>query len=163
MENHLHRSRAEDLDATALYGLLRLRAEIFVMTSTDPEPDGRDLSVGTHHFWVEDPAGHVVATLRLVTEQSGPHEALRIDRLCTKVTARRRGHAHRLLAAAVADAGDRACHITAQRHLEEIYARHGFISTGREYLDDGVSHVHMIKPCRRTAYSSSSNSSRATP
>jgi ElaA protein len=36
-------------------------------------------------------------------------------------------------------------HLSAQAHLEQFYASHGFESTGKTYLEDGIPHVEMIK------------------
>ncbi|MEN9400128.1 MAG: hypothetical protein RL632_1231, partial [Bacteroidota bacterium] len=34
--------------------------------------------------------------------------------------------------------------LSAQKHLENYYASHGFVSTGKEYLEDNIPHVEMI-------------------
>ena len=34
--------------------------------------------------------------------------------------------------------------LSAQKHLENYYASHGFASTGKEYLEDNIPHVEMI-------------------
>ncbi|MFN5910376.1 MAG: GNAT family N-acetyltransferase, partial [Bacteroidota bacterium] len=34
--------------------------------------------------------------------------------------------------------------ISAQKHLEQYYNKHGFISTGKEYLEDDIPHVEML-------------------
>ena len=67
----LRRSWAKDLDAAAtLYELLKLRVEVFVVEQACPYPelDGRDLLAETRHFWLEQPDGEVIATLRLMEE-----------------------------------------------------------------------------------------------
>jgi ElaA protein len=57
--------------------------------------------------------------------------------------ARWQGLAGRLMAAALAEVGDRECVLDAQRHLTGFYRRRGFTPTGPEYLDDGIPHVPM--------------------
>ena len=59
--------------------------------------------------------------------------------------ARGQGHTSRLLQAALAEVGDYPCHINAQTYLEEMYAHHGFVRDGPEFLDDGIPHVPMVK------------------
>ena len=49
------------------------------------------------------------------------------------------------ISAALADVGDYPCRIDAQTYLHEMYARHGFIRAGEEFLDDGVPHVPMLR------------------
>jgi ElaA protein len=34
--------------------------------------------------------------------------------------------------------------ISAQKHLEQYYNKHGFKSTGKEYLEDDIPHVEML-------------------
>ena len=35
--------------------------------------------------------------------------------------------------------------ISAQKHLESFYNKNGFVSTGKEYFEDEIPHVEMIK------------------
>ncbi|MGV0792656.1 GNAT family N-acetyltransferase [Mycolicibacterium sp. XJ1819] len=143
----LRRSWAKDLDAATLYELLKLRIEVFVVEQATPYPelDGRDLLPETRHFWLEGPEREVVATMRLMEEHPGGQKAFRIGRVCTKRGARGQGHATRLMQAALADVGDHPCRIDAQTYLEEMYAHHGFVRDGEEFLDDGIPHVPMVK------------------
>jgi ElaA protein len=121
---------AKDLDAQSLYELLKLRVEVFVVEQAIPYPelDGRDLLAETRHFWLETPEGEV------------------IWRLCTKRSARGQGHTTRLLRAALAEVGDYPCRINAQTYLADMYAQHGFVRDGDDFLDDGVPHVPMLRP-----------------
>jgi ElaA protein len=139
----LHRRWAKDLDATALYALLQLRVEIFVVEQACPylELDGLDLQPQTRHFWLETLGGEVISTLRLLQEDAG----FRIGRVCTRAAERGRGHTARLMRAALADVGDRACRISAQTYLAEMYGRHGFVQDGAEFLEDGIPHVPMVR------------------
>ncbi|UXA19892.1 GNAT family N-acetyltransferase [Mycobacterium sp. SMC-4] len=144
----LRRSWAKDLDAATLYELLKLRVEVFVVEQATPYPelDGRDLLAETRHFWLENPDATVVSTLRLMEEHPGGLKAFRIGRVCTRRGDRGRGHAARLLQAALAEVGDHPCRINAQTYLTEMYYRHGFVRDGDEFLDDGIPHVPMVKP-----------------
>ena len=144
----LRRSWAKDLDAATLYGLLKLRVEVFVVEQATPYPelDGRDLLAETRHFWLEGPDGEVISTLRLMEEHPGGQKGFRIGRVCTKRSARGHGHTTRLLQAALAEVGDYPCHIDAQTYLAEMYGHHGFIRDGEEFLEDGIPHVPMVKP-----------------
>ncbi len=150
MSESLHRVWAKDLDAPALYELLKLRVEVFVVEQACPYPelDGRDLLAETRHFWLETPDGEVICTLRLMEEHAGGAKAFRIGRLCTKRGARGHGHTTRLLRAALAEVGDYPCRIDAQTYLADMYAQHGFVRDGDDFVDDGIPHVPMLKPSR---------------
>ena len=144
----LRRIWAKDLDAQTLYELLKLRVEVFVVEQAIPYPelDGRDLLAETRHFWLESTAGEVISTLRLMEEHAGGEKAFRIGRLCTKRSARGQGHTTRLLRAALAEVGDHPCRIDAQTYLADMYARHGFVRDGDDFVDAGGPHVPMLKP-----------------
>jgi ElaA protein len=148
----LRRSWAKDLDTRTLYELLKLRVEVFVVEQATPYPelDGRDLLAETRHFWLETPGGDVICTLRLMEEHPGGEKGFRIGRVCTKRAARGHGHADRLLRAALAEVGDYACRINAQTYLEDMYAHHGFVRDGEEFLDDGIPHVPMLRGSKQT-------------
>ena len=141
------RSWAKDLDAATLYELLKLRVEVFVVEQATPYPelDGRDLLAETRHFWLEDSDGRVISTLRLMEEHPGGEKVFRIGRVCTRRTDRGQGHTSRLMTAALAEVGDDPCRIDAQSYLEEMYAKHGFVCDGEEFLDDGIPHIPMLR------------------
>jgi ElaA protein len=143
----LRRAWAKDLDTAMLYELLKLRVEVFVVEQATPYPelDGRDLLAETRHFWLEGTDGEVFSTLRLMEEHAGGVKAFRIGRVCTRRTARGHGHATRLLQAALAEVGDYPCRVDSQTYLEDMYAQHGFVRDGEEFLDDGVPHVPMLR------------------
>ena len=143
----MHRSWAKDLGTATLYELLKLRVGVFVVEQACPYPelDGRDLLTETRHFWIEGTDGAVISTLRLLEEHAGGHKGFRIGRLCTRRDARSHGHTTRLLQAALADVGDYPCRIDAQTYLEDMYARHGFVRAGAEFVEDGIPHVPMVR------------------
>ena len=143
----LRRCWGKDLDTATLYELLKLRVEVFVVEQACPYPelDGRDLQSQTRHFWLQCPAGEVVSVLRLMEENPNGRKLFRIGRVCTKQSVRGGGHATRLLQAALADVGEHPCHINAQTYLVEMYARHGFVVAGDEFVEDGIPHVPMLR------------------
>ena len=152
----LRRCRGTELDAATLYALLTLRVEVFVVEQNCPYPelDGRDLQGGTRHFWLESPAGDITATLRLMEESAGGHitnghTVFRIGRVATVKTERGQGHATRLMQAALAEIGDDSCRLSAQSHLAQMYARHGFVIDGAEFVEDGIPHVPMLRAALR--------------
>ena len=147
MTASLRRCWGKDLDAATLYELLKLRVEVFVVEQSCPYPelDGRDLVSDTRHFWLQDAGGEVISTLRLMEEHPGGQKAFRIGRVCTRKQARGNGHTARLMQAALADVGDHPCHLNAQSYLVDMYARHGFVTAGAEFLEDGIPHFPMSR------------------
>ncbi|BBZ66689.1 ElaA protein [Mycolicibacterium insubricum] len=143
----LRRSWAKDIDAATLYELLKLRVEVFVVEQACPYPelDGRDLLAETRQFWLENPDGQVIATLRLMEEHPGGTKEFRIGRVCTRRDERGHGHAARLLMAALAEVGDHPCRVNSQTYLADMYARHGFVADGPEFTEDGIPHIPMVR------------------
>lgn len=146
----LRRCWGKDLDAATLYELLKLRVEVFVVEQSCPYPelDGRDLQSQTRHFWLQEPSGEVISTLRLMEENPNGGKLFRIGRVCTKQVARGHGHTTRLMQAALADVGGYRCEINAQTYLIEMYTQHGFVVAGDEFLEDGIPHVPMVRAQR---------------
>jgi ElaA protein len=142
-----------ELDAATLYGLIRLRIDVFVVEQCCPYPelDGRDTEPATTHLWLEpdqatgpDQAPGPVpvpgAYLRILQEPDG---AARIGRVCTATPLRGQGLAARLVGEALQRLGGRPCVLAAQAHLTGFYGRLGFGVTGPEFIEDGIVHVPM--------------------
>ncbi|MBF6354655.1 GNAT family N-acetyltransferase [Nocardia higoensis] len=140
----LKRSWAADLDTATLYQLLKLRVEVFVVEQkcAYPELDGLDLLPETRHFWLDD-EGEIICTLRLLEEHTDGVESFRIGRLCTAKEARGHGYTTRLLRAALAEVGESTVRLDAQTYLVDMYAKHGFVTDGDTFLEDGIEHVPM--------------------
>ncbi|WP_433532127.1 GNAT family N-acetyltransferase [Micromonospora sp. CA-263727] len=130
-----------DLDARTFHDLVRLRVDVFVVEQecAYPELDGRDIEPGTRHVWLTLD-GAPVAYLRILAD---PGAVARIGRVLVAPAARGGGHAGRLMAAALAEIGDRPSVLEAQSHLVDFYARHGFTVSGPEYVEDGIPHTPM--------------------
>ncbi len=141
----LHVAAFDDLDASTLYALLRLRTDIFVVEQRCPYPelDGRDLEPDTRHFWLapDEDRSAPHAYLRLLREPDG---SMRIGRVCTAQTARGVGLSARIVGAALERVGPYATFVLdAQSYLVDFYVRFGFTQTGPEFLDDGIPHTPM--------------------
>jgi len=130
----------DEFDALALYALLRLRVDVFVVEQECPYPelDGRDLEPTTRHVWIDE-GGMPVACLRLLAEPDGSH---RISRVATAADQRHQGLAGLLVDHVMATTPGRLV-LDAQTYLEPWYVEHGFARTGDEFTDDGIPHVPM--------------------
>nr|WP_309224220.1 MULTISPECIES: GNAT family N-acetyltransferase [unclassified Mycobacteroides] len=132
-----------DLDTETLYGLLRLRADAFIVgqNCAYQDLDGRDLEPETRHFWIKNENNDVVSGLRLLADPGV--SGFWIGRVCTAVEERGRGHAARLVRAVLAEIGGARCRLNAQAHLAGMYGKLGFVVAGDEFLEDGIPHVPM--------------------
>jgi ElaA protein len=141
----LHDRTLFELTAETLYGILRLRCEIFVVEQACVylDLDGRDLESATRQLWFEDDAGEVIATARVLDDV----DARRIGRVATRPDRRGDGLAGRLVEHFVATSAG-PWRLDAQSYLVGWYAQFGFVVDGPEYLEDGIWHVPMFRSPR---------------
>ena len=140
----LRRAPFAELTPLEVYGLLRLRVDVFVVEQECPYPelDGRDVEPATVHLWFEadGPRGpEVAATIRLLDD--GASRA--IGRVATAAGFRGQGLAARLITDGIALSGQVPITLGAQAHLEGWYERFGFRRSGTGYVEDGIPHVPM--------------------
>ena len=136
----LRQARFADLTPFELYGLCRLRVDVFVVEQECPYPelDGRDLEPATVHLWFERD-GEVLATIRVLDD--GATKA--IGRVSTARSARHEGLAGQLMVRGIELCGDAPITLGAQAYLEQWYERFGFRRSGPGYVEDGIPHVPM--------------------
>lgn len=130
-----------EISAADLYESLCLRARVFVVEQECAylDPDGRDLEPGTTHLWLTTAGGAVAAYVRVLTEPAGGH---RIGRVVTDPAHRGAHLAGRLIDEALAHV-TKPVVLDAQSHLVHVYARHGFVPDGDEFVEDGIPHTPM--------------------
>lgn len=136
----MHKKTFNELTTRELYDLLALRTEVFVVEQECPyqEVDGKDLTA--HHYWMEE-GGVIVAALRVL----GKETPIAIGRVVTKPSHRGRGYSRKLMEEAVTDFGGVELYLQAQTYVEPFYESFGFSRTSKEYLEDGIPHVDMVR------------------
>lgn len=132
----------DDVPSRVLYGILRLRSEVFVVEQTCIylDPDGRDLEAGARLLWVEDDEGSVVGCARVLSEADGSS----IGRIVADPSRRNRGVGAAMVRRAL-ELAMRPTRINAQSHLADWYATFGFFVDGDEFVEDGIPHTPMVK------------------
>jgi len=140
----LREARGPEISAADLYAALCLRSEVFVVEQECAylDLDGRDLEPGTTHLWLATSDGTVASYVRVLTEPGGGH---RIGRVVTRPANRGAHLTGRLIEHALSFA-ERPVVLDAQSHLVEVYARHGFVPDGSEFVEDGIAHTPMRLP-----------------
>lgn len=139
------RSFAE-LSAVALYELLRLRQQIFVVEQSSPYPDLDGLDAAAAHLLLRC-AGELAGYLRVVPAPSD----IRIGRVAVTAPLRGHGLGRRLMAEALGFCRERhpalPVVLTAQHHLIRFYQSFGFAATSEPFDDFGLVHIAMRKAC----------------
>lgn len=128
----------EELAPRVLYGILKLRSDVFVVEQDCAymDMDGRDADADTVHLWIED-GGAVLATLRILGGA-----VPQIGRIVTRADRRGRGLGATLLETALRRVG-RPVEVKAQARLQSWYESFGFAVCSAEWIEDGIAHVQM--------------------
>lgn len=146
----------EELDREELYGLLRLRAEVFVVEQDCPYQDLDDKDRSGLHLWAErsdcpaSDGGEVLALTRLLPVGVSYPDEVSIGRVVTARSVRRSGLGKELmkrsLEALHRQWPGQPIRLSAQQYLERFYSDFGFEAVGDPYLEDGIPHVAMTLP-----------------
>jgi len=128
------------LDPYAVYGVCRIRQDVFVVEQQCPYPDldGRDVEPGTRHvlLMVDDA---LLGYARVLDDG----EVWRIGRVLLAPDARGRGWADPIMETALGVCQARDVVLDAQSPLAGWYATFGFEVDGPEFLEDGIAHLPM--------------------
>jgi len=133
------------LSISELHDLFQLRAEIFVVEQDCVylDIDGKDKEA-THVLGYYKKS--LVAYARLFFTKENNKENNQIGRVCVKKTFRNKNIGDKLIQKCLDFfTKDQTIKISAQQHLKKFYNKHQFISTGKEYLEDGIPHIEMIR------------------
>jgi ElaA protein len=139
-------SRFGDLSGREVHDLLKLRMEAFVVEQACAFAEIDGLDIEALHLRVLS-GGRLAGCLRILLDDDGTP---RIGRIVTAPFARGSGLGHRMMVAAVARCAElhpgQVIVLSAQAHLQNFYAAHGFIPASAAYLEDGIPHVDMRRP-----------------
>lgn len=136
------------LSAAALYELLALRSEVFVVEQrcVYQDIDGLDPQL-LHLCGREAASGALLAYARLLPPGVKGQSLPMIGRVLTAPAARGRGLGRPLMQRALAECAARwpalAVQISAQAHLQDFYASLGFEPCSEVYDEDGIAHIDM--------------------
>lgn len=136
-----------DLSLNEFHDIVALRIAVFVVEQNCPyqELDGKDKK--SYHLICRNGSGDVVGTLRILPPGLSYAE-VSIGRVVLHPTERGSHQGHKMMEEAkkfiTEEFREAQVKLSAQKHLENFYKRHGFVSTGKEYLEDGIPHVEMI-------------------
>lgn len=138
-----------ELTAAELYELMRLRQMVFVVEQNCAYLDADGLDLHAYHLWLSDERGTMLASARLLPVGVPYQGYLSIGRVASHPEARGTGAGKQLMEWAINESlrlwGSVAIMIGAQSYLLRFYTSLGFVSTGKEYLEDGIPHTIMVR------------------
>lgn len=138
----------EALTPKELYAILKLRSEIFVVEQNCIFLDMDNKDQECQHLMLyqnkELMAYARIAPAGLTFQQAS------IGRIVSSHTARGKGFGKELVKLAIENCirlnGNKPIRIGAQLYLKAFYESFGFVSEEDFYDEDGIDHVHMIRP-----------------
>ena len=139
----------EELSLRELYEIGRLRQEVFVLEQNCPyvDFDGKDLYC--YHLMGFDENNRLVAYSRIVPKGVSYEDYISIGRVITSGLVRKSGLGRILMQESISVCeklfGKSDIKISAQTYLLNFYESLGFVSTGKEYLEDDIPHTEMIR------------------
>lgn len=136
-----------EITLNEFHDLIALRIEVFVIEQDCPyqELDGKDKMA--YHLILRNVEGVIIGTTRILPKGISYSE-IAIGRVVVAENFRYLKLGHLLMEKSIAfieeKFGKQDIRLSAQTHLVNYYATHGFTSTGKEYLEDGIPHTEML-------------------
>jgi len=137
------------LTLNELYEILALRQKVFVVEQNCPYQDCDNNDQHAFHLLGQDEDGHIIGYSRILPKGISYPEYCSIGRIATHPAYRNQNIGNLLIQESIKHCqnlfgGACAIKISAQAHLQKLYIKHGFVSTGQAYLEDGIPHSAMI-------------------
>lgn len=136
-----------ELTTNELYKILQLRSEVFVVEQdcVYQDIDGED-SKALHVIGVKN--DKIVAYTRVFKSDDYFSKAS-IGRVVVAKNERKFGYGHAIMKHSIEaikiNFNETLIKISAQTYLKKFYECHNFKKVGKEYLEDGIPHIGMLK------------------
>lgn len=136
-----------DLTLDELYGILKLRSEVFVVEQDCVYLDIDDKDQKALHLFIKIDT-KIIAYTRLF-DKGYYFDNASIGRVVTHLDYRKEGLGHVLIKDSITtiekEFNTSKIEISAQEHLKKFYESHNFHQVGDSYLEDGIPHIRMIR------------------
>lgn len=133
----------DQLDIYELHEIFKLRSDVFVVEQNCVYPDIDDYDLKALHVAVPF-EGRLGAYCRVVPPGL-KYPEWSIGRVATASYARGQKLGHIMIKNALDATGNKPNRISAQAYLQKFYEQHGFIHTGKSYLEDNIPHIEMLR------------------
>jgi len=137
-----------ELSPLELYRILQLRNEVFVVEQQCVFQDADNNDFTPMHFMAWD--GEELAAYTRLFNKGITYPEASIGRVITSPKHRKIGLGKQLIANSIRQLfelyGPQSIQIGAQLYLKKFYESFGFQAVGEIYDEDGIDHIHMIRP-----------------
>lgn len=149
---HWRCCRFDALSVFELAAIFRARQEVFVVEQACAYLDADGLDEAAWHLAAWSPEHDMPLAYARLVDPGRKYAEPSIGRVITTAPARGAGLGRELVLRAIAGCEQRfagqGIRISAQTHLECLYAQAGFVAVGPPYLEDGIPHTEMLRPAR---------------
>ena len=133
----------DELSVHELYGVMRLRSEVFVVEQNCVYLDADGYDDRAMHL-LGTSNGALVAYARIF-EPGVKYPEGSIGRVITSAAVRGTGAGQELMREAIARMPAGPIRIGAQAYLERFYGSFGFVRVSEPYDEDGIAHIEMVR------------------
>tara|TARA_B100000575_G_scaffold192876_1_gene155717 strand:+ start:401 stop:844 length:444 start_codon:yes stop_codon:yes gene_type:complete len=137
----------KELTKKELYNILKLRSEVFVVEQNCVYQDIDSKDQKAYHVFFK--IDEKIKGYTRIFKSGDYFEYSSIGRVVVSKKERKRNNGSELILASIRAIeekfNERKIKISAQKHLEKFYNTFGFISVGKDYLEDGIPHIAMVK------------------
>jgi ElaA protein len=150
METTISIKAFKDLSVYELYDIMALRQEVFAVEQNCPYLDADGVDLFAQHLMIRNAAGKLIAYTRLIPDGISYEGYTSIGRVVSSPSVRGMGIGKLLMEKSIEAnvslfGNNKSIKIGAQTYLLAFYETFGFVSTGEEYLEDGIPHTKMIR------------------
>lgn len=135
-----------ELTVDELYGILKLRSEVFVVEQNYVYQDLDEKDKFSHHLFLKD-NHEIIAVLRIIPEGIS-YEEMSIGRVVVKKTHRGKGISKTMMNKAIKfiteDLKKDKIRLSGQVYLSDFYMELGFEKVSDMYLEDGIDHFEFL-------------------
>ncbi len=136
-----------ELTTQELYGILKLRSEVFVVEQDCAYQDVDDKDQKALHLFMIH-VDEIVGYTRIFA--AGDYfEKASIGRVVVQEKHRDKKHGHLLIKESITiiknQLNTSEIIVSAQTYLQKFYESHGFSKVGEAYLEDGIPHIKMLR------------------
>ena len=136
----------DDLTSDELYGILKLRSEVFVVEQNCVYQDLDDKDQFSYHLFLEN-EGEIIAVSRIIPENVS-YEEMSIGRVVVKENFRGQGLSKIMMKKAidfiVDDLGKSEIRLSGQAYLVDFYENLGFKKVSDVYMEDNIEHFEFL-------------------
>lgn len=139
----------DELNLYELYEIMKLRQEVFVVEQNCPYLDADGIDLKSYHCLLKNTNDELLAYTRIIAEGIAYQGYSSIGRVVSSPSVRGTGIGKFLMEKTILSSKEILgtnfpIKIGAQTYLLRFYESFGFVSTGEEYLEDGIPHTKMV-------------------